>query len=210
MFCRLFDIDETTLEEYALGLSPEFRLNVCWLPGARFNGEPGFEATGEPVFEPNAEPRTRQLITHFLKNWPGVVAVNVGRVTSAQTARDRSGEQREVFLIVLEDGSGNTSIRLVRLIKWDVRHSRLQHLARTGDRRFRVSELHFRFACDLALGWPSRPSQIRLRRRLPAPRSARFFHRGTCRARHRQAPSRTLRAPGIPAAAHAASRRGSG
>jgi len=92
MFCRLFDIDETTLEEYALGLSPEFRLNVRWLPGARFDGGPAFGPDGEPVFESNAEPRTRQLINHFLKSWPGVAAVNVGRVTSAQTARDRSGE----------------------------------------------------------------------------------------------------------------------
>ena len=33
MFCRLFDIDETTLEEYALGLSPEFRLNVALATG---------------------------------------------------------------------------------------------------------------------------------------------------------------------------------
>jgi hypothetical protein len=122
MFCRLFDIDETTLEEYALGLSPEFRLNVRWLPGARFDGGPVLGPNGEPEFEASADPRTRQLISHFLKTWPGVAAVNVGRVTSAQTARDRSGEQREVFLIVLEDGSGNTSIRLVRMIKWDVRH----------------------------------------------------------------------------------------
>ncbi len=122
MFCRLFDIDETTLEEYALGLSPEFRLNVCWLPGARFDGGSLFGANGEPVFEPNAEPRARHLINHFLKTWPGVVAVNVGRVTSAQTARNRSGEQREVFLVVLEQESGGTAIRLVRMIKWDVRH----------------------------------------------------------------------------------------
>ncbi len=114
MFCRLFDIDETTLEEYALGLSPEFRLNMRWLPGARFDGE--------VAFEPGAEPRTRHLINHFLRTWPEVVAVNVGRVASAQTARDRSGEQREVFLVVLEQASGKSAIRLVRMIKWDVRH----------------------------------------------------------------------------------------
>ena len=123
MFCRLFDIDETTLEEYALGLSPEFRLNVQWLPGANFDGEPASEGIAKQVFEESAEPRTRHLINHFLKTWPGVVAVNVGRVTSAQTARDRSGEQREVFLIVLEDAvRAARPFGWVRMIKWDVRH----------------------------------------------------------------------------------------
>ncbi len=114
MFCRLFDIDESALQEYALGLSPEFRLNVRWLPGARFNGE--------PRFEPTVAPRTRHLIEHFLDTRPEVEAVNVGQVTSAQTKRDRSGEQREVDLVVLDDADPRPSVRVVRMIKWDVRH----------------------------------------------------------------------------------------
>ncbi len=61
MFCRLFDIDETTLEEYALGLSPEFRLNVRWLPGAHFDGEPASEGSAEPVFEAKARSRARVI-----------------------------------------------------------------------------------------------------------------------------------------------------
>ncbi len=115
MFCRLYDINEKMLEEWALGLSPEFHLNVRWLPGARI-------AAGEPVFESNVEPHVRGLIDHYRRTWPGLEFINVGRVESSQTRRDRTGEEREVFLVVLGQPDGIENIRLVRMMKWDVMH----------------------------------------------------------------------------------------
>ena len=115
MFCRLYDINEKVLEEWALGLSPEFHLNVRWLPGAKLRGK-------DVIFEPKAEPRVCQLIKYFLKEWPEVVSVNVGRVEYSLTERDRTGEEREVYLIVLGLPHGGEEIRLVRLLKWDVIH----------------------------------------------------------------------------------------
>jgi hypothetical protein len=115
MFCRLYDINEKMVEEWALGLSPEFYLNVRWLPGARLVG-------GELLFESNVAPRVRSLITHFWRTWNDVVSINVGRVESSQTQRDRTGEQREVYLVVLGQADGHEDIRLVRMIKWDVMH----------------------------------------------------------------------------------------
>lgn len=115
MFCRLCDIDEKTVEEWTLGLSPEFHLNVRWLPGARISD-------GELLCEPNVEPRVQSLITHFWETWEGVVSINVGRVETSQTDRDRTGEEREVFLVVLGLQEGRENIRLLRMIKWDVMH----------------------------------------------------------------------------------------
>jgi len=118
MFCRLFDIEETTLEEWSLGLSPEFHLNVRWLPGARLE-------KGGPVFEEKAEPRVRSIIQHFVRTRHPLLSINVGRVESPQTERTRTGERREVYIVVLGLGDGGEALRLVRMMKWDVFH-RLQ------------------------------------------------------------------------------------
>lgn len=114
MFCRLYDINEREVEEWALGLSPEFRLNVRWLPGARISGE--------LLFESNTEDRIRKLMCHYWQVQPGIVSINVGRVESSLTVRDRSGEQREVYLVVLGLADGSEDIRIARMIKWDVMH----------------------------------------------------------------------------------------
>ena len=115
MFCRISDIDEKTVEEWTLGLSPEFHLNVKWLPGARITN-------GELQCEPNVEPRVKNLIIHFWETWGGVFSINVGRVVTSQTDRDRTGEEREVYLVVLGLKDGRENIRLLRMIKWDVMH----------------------------------------------------------------------------------------
>jgi hypothetical protein len=120
MFCRLYSIDEKMLEELALGLSREFHLNVQWLPGARLNGE--------LLFESNVEPRVRHLITHYREHREGLVSINVGRVESPLTERDRSGEEREVYLVVLGLAMGSEDIRLVRMMKWDVYHRLKQEI----------------------------------------------------------------------------------
>ena len=115
MFCRLYDLNEEVLEEWLLGLSAEFHLNVRWLPGANLGG-------GDVVFEANVEPKVRSVINYFLESWPGIISINVGRVESPLTERDATGEEREVYLVVLGLPQGKEEIRLLRLIKWDVLH----------------------------------------------------------------------------------------
>jgi len=115
MFCRLYDLNEEVVEELALGLSAEFHLNVRWLPGARLREK-------DLIFESNSEPRVRNLITHFLREWPGIVSINVGRVESPLSTRDRTGEEREVYLVVLGLPHGGEEIRLLRMMKWDAVH----------------------------------------------------------------------------------------
>jgi hypothetical protein len=115
MFCRLFDIKEEEMEEWALDLSPEFHLNVKWLPGASIVGD-------ELRFDPAVHHRVRGLISHFWETSGGLLSINVGRVEESQSSRDISGEKREVYLVVTTTPDEKDSIHIVRLIKWDVFH----------------------------------------------------------------------------------------
>lgn len=113
MFCRLFDINEEEMEEWALHLSPEFHLNVKWLPGASVVGD-------EIRFAPGVHHRVRGLISHFWEKSGGLLSINIGRIEESQSARDISGEEREVYLLVMTTRDEKDSIRILRLMKWDV------------------------------------------------------------------------------------------
>lgn len=115
MFCRLYDLDEHCLEEFALGLSPEFHLNVRWLPGARIR-------EGNLTFEVNTDHHTRNIIDYYWKNHGDIQYINVGRVELPLTDRDTSDEDREVHLAVIGRADGEEEIRLARLMKWSVMH----------------------------------------------------------------------------------------
>jgi len=115
MFCRLFDINEEEIEEWALDLSPEFHLNVKWLPGASIVGD-------ELRFDPGVHPRVHGLISHFWEKSGGLISINVGRIEESQSAREASGEEREVYLAVMTTRDEQDSIRILRLMKWDVIH----------------------------------------------------------------------------------------
>ncbi|MDR3554251.1 MAG: hypothetical protein P4L55_05820 [Syntrophobacteraceae bacterium] len=115
MFCRLLGIDEEEMEELALELSPEFHLNVKWLPGASIDGE-------EIVFDTGVDPRVHGLIAHFWENSRKLLSINIGRIEESQSSRDISGEEREVYLVVMTTRDGKDSLRLLRLMKWDVIH----------------------------------------------------------------------------------------
>ena len=115
MFCRLFDINEEEIEEWALDLSPEFHLNVKWLPGASIVGD-------ELRFDPGVHHRVQGLISHFWEISGGLLSINVGRIEESQSTRETSGEEREVYLVVMTTRDQQDSIRIFRLIKWDVIH----------------------------------------------------------------------------------------
>ncbi|MCE5333709.1 MAG: hypothetical protein LLG06_03885 [Desulfobacteraceae bacterium] len=113
MFCRLYDINEEQMEEWSLGLSPEFHLNVKWLPGATVT-------EGQLRFDPGVHQRTQGLIEHFWNQTGGFSSINIGHVEASLTTRDISGEQRDVYLVVMSSTDADESIRLIRLMKWDV------------------------------------------------------------------------------------------
>ncbi len=136
-----------------MGVSPEFHLNVRWLPGAGI-------VSGSPVFEPDASPRIRALIDHYRNRCSALVSVNLGSVEWAQTSRDRSGEERAVYLATLGFGGGWEEIRLLRCMKWDVQH----RLKRGASLDWAIAETlqYRRYAADrlkafTALGIPLPP-----------------------------------------------------
>jgi hypothetical protein len=116
MFCHLYDISPSVVEEWSLGLSPEFFLNVRWLPGARI------ETDGRVAMEPNVELRVRKLLWTFIHEFPDVASINIGRVETAQGKRDRRNQEREVMLVVVNQKNGNEFIHLLRKVKYDVMH----------------------------------------------------------------------------------------
>jgi hypothetical protein len=115
MFCRLFDIIEEEMEEWALHLSPEFHLNVKWLPGTFIVGD-------KLRFDPGADQRVRGLISHFWEKSGGLLSINVGHIEESQSSRDISGQERDVYLVVMTTRDQKDSIRILRLMKWDVIH----------------------------------------------------------------------------------------
>ncbi len=115
MFCRLLDINEGEMEELALKLSPEFHLNVKWLPGASVEGD-------ELRFDSSAHPRIHGLISHFWEHSGGLLSINIGQIQESLSSRDISGEEREVYLVSVTNREGKDSISLLRLMKWDVIH----------------------------------------------------------------------------------------
>jgi hypothetical protein len=115
MFCRISDINEEEMEEWALGLSSEFHLNVKWLPGATVSD-------GSLQFDPSLSKRTQGLITSLWERTAGFLSINIGHVELPQTHRDISGQERDVYLVVMTTKEGKDAIRLLRLMKWDVIH----------------------------------------------------------------------------------------
>lgn len=115
MFCRLYDISPSVVEEWALGLSPEFFLNVRWMPGARKEGTRVF-------MEEEMDLRVRKLLWTFIDLYPDFVSVNIGRVEAAQGMRNRRDQEREVMLVVVNKKDGSELIHILRRVKYDVMH----------------------------------------------------------------------------------------
>ena len=93
MFCLLNNIPPT--EESFLGLSPEFHMNIRWLPGARIQGR-------EILLDETTDRRTRDLILDFQRKYPDLEYINVGKVIQSQSKREKTGEEREMYLLVFK------------------------------------------------------------------------------------------------------------
>ena len=115
MFFRLSGTSEKEVEERILGLSPEFHLNMLWLPGAKV-------VDHALQLEPGITPHVKGLIEYYWQAWPDMQYINVGRVETSQTRRPRPDEEREIYVIALGLAEGKEEMRLVRLMKWDVGH----------------------------------------------------------------------------------------
>jgi len=122
---------EAQTEQILSGLSPEFFLQVEWLPGGRF--EEG-EFLFDPVFDEAAnhpgdeewqrlcDPRVRGLIFNLIREYGDLQYINVARLPeSLSLDRPQTEGRRGVYLAEFQSRSERTPLRrFMRLQKWGV------------------------------------------------------------------------------------------
>jgi hypothetical protein len=117
-------------DETLLGLSPEFYMQVEWLPGARVED-------GELIFDPVTEiadgawddelarlsdDKPKKFIFNFVRKYGDLEFVNVGRVVGSLSHRTASGGRRGVYIVVLKlTGNSREQVTVIRLQKRGVR-----------------------------------------------------------------------------------------
>jgi hypothetical protein len=123
--------NETQTEQILSGLSPEFHLQIEWLPGGRF--EEG-EFLFDPIFDEAAahpedaelqhlcDPRAKGIIFNLIREYGDLDYVNVGCVPeSLSLDRPQKQGRRGVYLVELRSRSEHSIIkRFIRLQKWGV------------------------------------------------------------------------------------------
>ena len=122
--------DEAVSEETLLGLSPEFFMQIQWLPGGRvedgeFIYDPIFD---KPTDEP-ADPQLRRLrdensrgfIFNFVREYGDLEYVNIGRVNESLSHRPVAQGRRDVYIAeVKERGTPHEIVSIIRMQKWGV------------------------------------------------------------------------------------------
>jgi len=123
--------NETQTEQILSGLSPEFYLQIEWLPGGRFEeGEFLFdsifdEAASHPedaALQRLCDPRAKGVIFNLIRDYGDLDYINVGTVPeSLSLQRPEKRGRRGVFMAELQSRSEARPIkRFVRLQKWGV------------------------------------------------------------------------------------------
>ena len=121
---------ETSAKEIVQGLSPEFFLQIEWLPGARI--EEG-ELLLDPVFaEADAEPqdcelqtmcdlRAREFIFNYVREFGDIEYVNIGRIGRSLSLRREETRRNTVYIAeVKKSGNPVPVVRIIRLQKWGI------------------------------------------------------------------------------------------
>ncbi|MEI8243335.1 MAG: hypothetical protein WCI17_08730 [bacterium] len=121
---------ETSSKEIVQGLSPEFFLQIEWLPGARI--EEG-ELLLDPVFaEADAEPqdselsalcdlRAREFIFNYVREFGDIEYVNIGRIGRSMSLRREEVRRNTVYIAeVKQSGNPVPVVRIIRLQKWGI------------------------------------------------------------------------------------------
>ncbi len=131
MFAALISgLHETAAKEIVQGLSPEFFLQIEWLPGARI--EEG-ELLLDPVFaeadalQQDAElqalcdPRAREFIFNYVREFGDIEYVNIGRIGHSLSLRREETRRTTVYIAEVKQlGNPVPVVRIIRLHKWGI------------------------------------------------------------------------------------------
>ena len=124
--------DQTITEDVLRDLTPEFFMQVEWLPGGRFEeGEflpdPIYDEfdrnPGDPELQRLCDPFVRSFIFNLVREYGVLDYVNVGRITqSLSRARPLTRGRRGVYIAELKPrGVLEPLMRFVRFQKWGIR-----------------------------------------------------------------------------------------
>jgi len=118
-------------EDVLQGISPEFYMQIEWLPGCRIeNGELIFDSLYEER-EANpddlelrslCDPRAKAVIFNYLREFGTIEHINIGRIGRSLSARVHGMWHRpNVYVIqVKEAGRAEPELRILRFQKWGV------------------------------------------------------------------------------------------
>jgi hypothetical protein len=162
MMATLFlEGSETQTEQILSGLSPEFFLQIEWLPGGRFeDGEFLFdsvfdEATAhpeDPALSRLCDTRTKGIIFNIIREYGDLEYINVGCLPESLSLKRPLREgRRGVYIVEFHPKSEFEPVRrFLRLQKWDV----WEHLDQGKDllRAIRESEDYTDYCLDRRLG----------------------------------------------------------
>lgn len=124
MFSALVtETDEVLQEEVLLSLSPEFFMQIRWLPGGRIrNGDLVFdEVFQEELHDPCAQ-NAREFLYNLVRGHEDLEYVNIGLVVNSLSRRPQCEGRREVYVAVIKRrAEASESVSVIRLQKWGVR-----------------------------------------------------------------------------------------
>ncbi|HON06756.1 MAG TPA: hypothetical protein PLW02_01500, partial [Verrucomicrobiota bacterium] len=131
MYSALISHEEGEVADSILrGLSPEYFMQLEWLPGGRFEkGELIFDTIFEE-FEKHPELqeliaicdiRVKSFIFNFMREYGDIEYINVARVSSSLSERGFASGHRGVYLTeVLIPSDSKPIVKIIRMQKWDV------------------------------------------------------------------------------------------
>ena len=177
--------DETISEEILQGLSPEFYMQIEWLPGGRFeDGELMFD----PIFDelekrPDdrelrtlCDERSKGFIFNFIREFGDMEYVNIGRVSGSISNQPKKPGRHEVYIAEIKHRhTDKPVVRMLQMQKWGIR----EHLDENKDLFWSIIEaeeyteynLDRRLGCrQLCMNLPSRINTRKISEKYSGPR----------------------------------------
>lgn len=118
-------------DEIVPGMSPEFYMQIEWLPGARIDkGElifdPVFEEADtnpdDPKLQSICDMRAKGIILNYVRQYANIELINVGRITRSLSIREQDPTKRSNVYVVqvkIQDRE-HTDFHILRFQKWCV------------------------------------------------------------------------------------------
>ena len=120
-----------TADELIQGISPEFYMQIEWLPGCRIEeGELIFDPVCEeldatpddPELNALCDPRAKAVIFNYLREFGTIEYINIGRISRSLSARVQTAQRRpNVYIVQVKEADKlNPEVRILRFQKWGV------------------------------------------------------------------------------------------